>query len=119
MRSTRPTVAEVLWLVAVQPLNYNGSSNQQHLCLFPWPQVIQGLPITTACDVYSYSVVLWELLTHEVPFKGLEGMQVAWLVVAKEEVVYSCVACIQYLCCDSHVYNKWSHLDICDFSLRE
>ncbi|XP_064401768.1 mitogen-activated protein kinase kinase kinase 20-like [Halichondria panicea] len=54
---------------------------------FPWmaPEVIQGLPITTACDVYSYSVVLWELLTHEVPFKGLEGMQVAWLVVAKEE----------------------------------
>ncbi len=42
--------------------------------------------MTTACDVYSYSVVLWELLTHEVPFKGLEGLQVAWLVVAKEEV---------------------------------
>ena len=42
--------------------------------------------MTTSCDVYSYSVVLWELLTHEVPFKGLEGLQVAWLVVAKEEV---------------------------------
>ena len=30
--------------------------------------------------------MLWELLTQEVPFKGLEGLQVAWLVVAKHEV---------------------------------
>jgi len=54
---------------------------------FPWmaPEVIQQLPITPACDVFSYSVVLWELLTHEVPFRGLESLQVAWLVVAKGE----------------------------------
>ena len=30
--------------------------------------------------------VLWEMLTREVPFKGLEGLQVAWLVVEKNEV---------------------------------
>ena len=30
--------------------------------------------------------VLWELLTHEVPFKGIEGFQVAWLVVENGEV---------------------------------
>ena len=30
-------------------------------------------------------MVLWELLTLEVPYKGLEGLQVAWLVVAKEQ----------------------------------
>ena len=35
-------------------------------------------------------MVLWELLTHEVPFKGLEGLQVAWLVVAKGEVGVAC-----------------------------
>ncbi|EMP35103.1 Mitogen-activated protein kinase kinase kinase MLT [Chelonia mydas] len=29
--------------------------------------------------------VLWEMLTREVPFKGLEGLQVAWLVVEKNE----------------------------------
>ena len=27
--------------------------------------------------------VLWELLTHEVPFRGLEGLAVAWLVVGR------------------------------------
>ncbi len=30
--------------------------------------------------------VLWEMLTREIPFKGLEGLQVAWLVVEKNEV---------------------------------
>ncbi|XP_015417312.1 PREDICTED: mitogen-activated protein kinase kinase kinase MLT [Myotis davidii] len=30
-------------------------------------------------------LVLWEMLTREVPFKGLEGLQVAWLVVEKNE----------------------------------
>ncbi|XP_078702996.1 mitogen-activated protein kinase kinase kinase 20-like [Branchiostoma floridae x Branchiostoma belcheri] len=53
----------------------------------PWmaPEVIQGLPVSEACDTYSFGVVVWELLTGEVPFKGVEGFQVAWLVVEKNE----------------------------------
>ena len=50
------------------------------------PEVIQSMPVSDACDVWSFGVVLWELLTHEVPFKGIEGFQVAWLVVEKNEV---------------------------------
>ncbi|XP_026169089.1 mitogen-activated protein kinase kinase kinase 7-like [Mastacembelus armatus] len=54
---------------------------------FPWmaPEVIQSLPVSETCDAYSYGVVLWEMLTREVPFKGFEGLQVAWLVVEKQE----------------------------------
>ena len=52
--------------------------------------MIQQLPVSPACDVYSYGVVLWELLTCEVPFRGLEGLQVAWLVVTKK-VVHGCM----------------------------
>ncbi|CAL8345702.1 unnamed protein product [Merluccius merluccius] len=54
---------------------------------FPWmaPEVIQSLPVSETCDTYSYGVVLWEMLTREVPFKGFEGLQVAWLVVEKQE----------------------------------
>ncbi|CAH1238993.1 MAP3K20 [Branchiostoma lanceolatum] len=53
----------------------------------PWmaPEVIQGLPVSEACDTYSFGVVVWELLTGEVPFKGVEGFQVAWLVVERNE----------------------------------
>ncbi|XP_060597433.1 uncharacterized protein LOC132751289 [Ruditapes philippinarum] len=54
---------------------------------FPWmaPEVIQSHPVSETCDTWSYGVVLWELLTHEVPFNGIEGFQVAWLVVEREE----------------------------------
>uniref|UniRef100_A0A673FVQ7 Sterile alpha motif and leucine zipper containing kinase AZK n=1 Tax=Sinocyclocheilus rhinocerous TaxID=307959 RepID=A0A673FVQ7_9TELE len=65
-------------------------SHTTHMSLvgtFPWmaPEVIQSLPVSETCDTYSYGVVLWEMLTREVPFKGLEGLQVAWLVVEKSE----------------------------------
>nr|XP_043869524.1 mitogen-activated protein kinase kinase kinase 20 isoform X2 [Solea senegalensis] len=54
---------------------------------FPWmaPEVIQSLPVSETCDTFSFGVVLWEMLTREIPFKGLEGLQVAWLVVEKNE----------------------------------
>ncbi|XP_063069470.1 mitogen-activated protein kinase kinase kinase 20 isoform X1 [Engraulis encrasicolus] len=65
-------------------------SHTTHMSLvgtFPWmaPEVIQSLPVSETCDTYSYGVVLWEMLTREIPFKGLEGLQVAWLVVEKHE----------------------------------
>ncbi|XP_062389811.1 mitogen-activated protein kinase kinase kinase 20 isoform X1 [Sardina pilchardus] len=65
-------------------------SHTTHMSLvgtFPWmaPEVIQSLPVCETCDTYSYGVVLWEMLTREIPFKGLEGLQVAWLVVEKNE----------------------------------
>ncbi|XP_026870201.1 protein kinase Npk isoform X2 [Electrophorus electricus] len=65
-------------------------SHTTHMSLvgtFPWmaPEVIQSLPVSETCDTYSYGVVLWEMLTREVPFKGFEGLQVAWLVVEKNE----------------------------------
>lgn len=35
------------------------------------------------------------MITREIPFKGLEGLQVAWLVVEKNEVVYCEITCVQ------------------------
>jgi len=54
---------------------------------YPWmaPELIQGLPTCESCDVYSFGVVLWEMLTREIPFKGLQGFQVAWVVVENHE----------------------------------
>ncbi|XP_059157082.1 mitogen-activated protein kinase kinase kinase 20-like [Physella acuta] len=65
-----------------------GSTTRMSLAgTFPWmaPEVIQSFPVSESCDTWSYGVVLWELLTKEVPFNGIEGFQVAWLVVEKGE----------------------------------
>uniref|UniRef100_UPI00358FC588 mitogen-activated protein kinase kinase kinase 20-like n=1 Tax=Myxine glutinosa TaxID=7769 RepID=UPI00358FC588 len=63
------------------------TTNMSLVGTFPWmaPEVIQSKPVSETCDTYSFGVVLWEMLTREVPFKGFEGMQVAWLVVEKKE----------------------------------
>jgi hypothetical protein len=39
---------------------------------------------------FNFFQVLWEMLTREVPFKGMEGVQVAWFVVTNEEVRGQC-----------------------------
>jgi sterile alpha motif and leucine zipper-containing kinase AZK len=50
------------------------------------PEIIQSKPANQSCDVWSYGVVLWELITGEVPFKGIEEFQIAFLVVEREHV---------------------------------
>ena len=41
-------------------------------CILPH-QVIIGKPYSKRCDLFSYGIVLWELVTHKVPFEGFEG----------------------------------------------
>ena len=47
------------------------------------PEMIRGKGITEKCDVYSYGVIVWELLTQEVPFAGCHMHNVMWLVGAQ------------------------------------
>jgi serine/threonine protein kinase len=41
------------------------------------PEVIVHEPYDTSCDVFSYGVVVWEILTHTTPFKVLTPGEVA------------------------------------------
>ncbi|XP_055218190.1 mitogen-activated protein kinase kinase kinase 9 isoform X1 [Gorilla gorilla gorilla] len=42
------------------------------------PEVIRASMFSKGSDVWSYGVLLWELLTGEVPFRGIDGLAVAY-----------------------------------------
>jgi len=48
------------------------------------PEVMQGLPQTMRVDIYSFGVVMWEILTGEVPFRNLDVAQIIQTVTAAE-----------------------------------
>ncbi|MGH0141489.1 UNVERIFIED_CONTAM: hypothetical protein FKN15_068486 [Acipenser sinensis] len=42
------------------------------------PEVIKSSLFSKGSDVWSYGVLLWELLTGEVPYRGIDGLAVAY-----------------------------------------
>ncbi len=42
------------------------------------PEVIKADPCSDKVDVWSYGVVLWELLTCEIPYKDVDSSAVMW-----------------------------------------
>ncbi|KAJ3612791.1 hypothetical protein NHX12_019049 [Muraenolepis orangiensis] len=42
------------------------------------PEVIRSSTFSKGSDVWSYGVLLWELLTGEVPFRGIDSLAVAY-----------------------------------------
>ena len=42
------------------------------------PEVIKNEPYSEKVDIWSYGVVLWELLTQDVPFKDIDGGAILW-----------------------------------------
>ncbi|XP_054797805.1 probable serine/threonine-protein kinase SIS8 [Prosopis cineraria] len=44
------------------------------------PEVLRNEPANEKCDVYSFGVILWELATARIPWKGLNPMQVVGAV---------------------------------------
>ncbi|OHS98450.1 Serine/threonine-protein kinase HT1 [Tritrichomonas foetus] len=48
------------------------------------PEFIQGEEYNEKVDVYSFGLILWEMLTKKVPFSGLESAQVIYTVVIQQ-----------------------------------
>ncbi|XWS17642.1 hypothetical protein CRYUN_Cryun33cG0085000 [Craigia yunnanensis] len=44
------------------------------------PEVLRNEPANEKCDVYSFGVILWELVTLHIPWKGLNPIQVVGAV---------------------------------------
>ncbi|XP_059461463.1 serine/threonine-protein kinase STY13-like [Corylus avellana] len=47
------------------------------------PEMIQHRPYTQKVDVYSFGIVLWELITGHLPFQNMTAVQAAFAVVNK------------------------------------
>lgn len=48
------------------------------------PEVIRHSTFSKASDVWSYGVLLWELLTGETPYKGIDTLAVAYGVAVNK-----------------------------------
>ncbi|XP_062239892.1 mitogen-activated protein kinase kinase kinase 11 [Platichthys flesus] len=48
------------------------------------PEVIKSSTFSKGSDVWSYGVLLWELLTGESPYKGIDGLAVAYGVAVNK-----------------------------------
>ncbi|TGZ71070.1 hypothetical protein CRM22_002850 [Opisthorchis felineus] len=42
------------------------------------PEVIRNEPCSLKVDVWSYGVILWELLTGEIPYNGVDSSAIIW-----------------------------------------
>lgn len=49
------------------------------------PELFKNNSYDTKVDVYSYAIILWEMLTEDTPFKGQNPMQIMTAVVQKAE----------------------------------
>ncbi len=47
-----------------------------------WVQVILRQAFSKASDVYAFGLILWELITWDVPFKEMSQFQVRWSYIA-------------------------------------
>jgi len=47
------------------------------------PEILRNARYTTKADVFSYGIVLWELVTREEPFSGMPAFQVIFAVGTK------------------------------------
>ena len=48
------------------------------------PELLESNTFTEETDVYAYALVIWEVLTGDIPWRGLNPMQVGMQILNKQ-----------------------------------
>ena len=57
-------------------------TGQMGTCHWMAPEVLDSKPYSLAADVYSYGIVLWEIVARETPYKGLNPVTIPYHVLS-------------------------------------
>ncbi|KAJ3449531.1 serine/threonine-protein kinase edr1 [Anaeramoeba flamelloides] len=80
--------------------------------VFLSPETLKNENITKKSDVYSFSIILWEIITRELPFQNLTPMQTALTIVnnqTRPTIPQSCPKSLEILmkqCWDEEPKNR-------------
>eukprot|EP01088_Endostelium_zonatum_P014239 TRINITY_DN3033_c1_g1_i1.p1 TRINITY_DN3033_c1_g1~~TRINITY_DN3033_c1_g1_i1.p1 ORF type:complete len:535 (+),score=157.27 TRINITY_DN3033_c1_g1_i1:62-1666(+) len=50
-------------------------------CQYMAPEVIQSSEYTEKADVFSFAIVMWEVLSRQVPYQGVQALQLAYGII--------------------------------------
>uniref|UniRef100_A0A8C1TBM7 mitogen-activated protein kinase kinase kinase n=1 Tax=Cyprinus carpio TaxID=7962 RepID=A0A8C1TBM7_CYPCA len=70
------------------------------------PEVIKSSTFSKGSDVWSYGVLLWELLTGEVPYRGIDGLAVAYGVAVNKLTLPIPSTCPEPFCWDQDPHRR-------------
>lgn len=62
-------------------LTCNGSDEFVGTIPYAAPEVISSNDVSTAADIYSFGICMWEMMVREIPGIGIKGMQLAHEIV--------------------------------------
>lgn len=63
------------------------------------PEVFEGIYYSEKCDVYSWGVILWEVLSRKLPFENMSAYKLMWAVHSgmRPPIFYDCPKPIENL----------------------
>ena len=76
-----PNVWQVTALQPVLTKQLGGSTRWRTVCRYMPPEMLTAGRLTTACDVYSFGILMWELVTCQFAFAHLPVAQIVYRVV--------------------------------------